>query len=594
MRAPLLAGLLAALLLLVGACGQKRPGGDGRKVFRFGARVSAHKSLDPTKQFDAASAELINNLYDTLLEYHYLKRPYQLQPSLTTKMPELSADGLRYSFELRDGVRFMDDPCFPGGKGRVLNSDDVIYSLKRFADANTNVESYILWQGVVAGMDEFREQTRKLGKKGTNYASLHIAGIEKQDARHFTIRLNKPNPLALLPLGASQLSIVPREAVERYGEEFERHPVGTGPFRLKTLSRRGTIILAKNPDYFQTYPSEGNPGDAEKGLLASAGKRLPLLDEVQLPLHEETQPAILQFLVGQLEWVAMDRDNFLKMAYRDERGFHLKGEFAEKFTIYSEPMLSMEYFAFNMDDKLVGKNRALREAIAYAFDNEGFVREMRNGRGAVLRSPVPLPIAGSQLEIQTNWFTYDLEKAKQKLAEAGFPGGKGLPPIVIDYRSTSTTSRQEFEYRRANLAAIGVTLKANFQTFSSFLDRTDNGNFQVMSGGWQADYPDAENFYQLLYGKNKRPGPNYSNYGDPEYDALFERIRSMPNGAERNALFVRMVALIRRDVPMIFTYAPTAVGMNQRWIRNFKRHMMIDAPFKYIDVDPASQFQGLY
>ena len=209
-------------------------------------------------------------------------------------------------------------------------------------------------------------------------------------------------------------------------------------------------------------------------------------------------------------------------------------------------------------------------------------------------TPVPLPIAGSQLDTKAEWFTFDLDMARQKLAEAGFPGGKGLPPITIEYRSPNTMVRQEFEYRRANLAEIGVELKANFQTFSSFLQRTDKGNFQVMSGGWQADYPDAENFYQLLYSKNKRPGPNYSNYNNPEYDALYEQIRFMPNGPERYALFAKMVAILRKDVPMIFTWTPIAVGMKQRWVKNFKRHMMIDAPFKYFDVDLAAQYKGFY
>lgn len=600
MRLPrVFAGVLAAVALLLAlgalfaACAPERPGKDGRKVFRFGWRVSTHKSLDPADQFDSASAEIIQNVYDTLLQYHYLKRPYQLEPSLLTRMPELSADGLTYSFELRDDAFFIDDPCFPGGKGRVVTSDDVIYSIKRFADANTNTQSYMLWENVVAGMDEFRAETRKAGK-APNYARLQISGIRKQDDRHFTITLVKPNPLALLPLAASQLAIHPREAVEKYGDDFKRHPVGTGAFKLKTLSRRGTIVLVKNPRYHGVYPSEGDPGDREAGLLADAGKRLPLVDEVQMPLHEETQPALLQFLVGNLEWVAMDRDNFVKMAFKDKTGFHLKPDFADKFDVYSAPYLSVEYFSFNLDDKLIGKNRALRQAIAYAFDNAGFVNEMRNGRGDVLRAPVPLPIAGSQNDIDSQLIPYDLEKAKQLLAEAGFPGGKGLPPITIEYRNSNTMLRQEFEYRRANLAKIGVELRANFQTFSSFLDRVDRGNFQVMAGGWQADYPDAENFFQLMYSKNKRPGPNSSNYDNPEYDALFEQIRSMPNGPERYARFKQLIALINRDVPMLFTYSPIAVGMTQRWVRNFKRNMMLDTPFKYFDVDPAAQYDGLY
>jgi ABC-type transport system substrate-binding protein len=184
--------------------------------------------------------------------------------------------------------------------------------------------------------------------------------------------------------------------------------------------------------------------------------------------------------------------------------------------------------------------------------------------------------------------------AKQKLVEAGYPGGKGLPPITLEYRASTTMSRQEYEHRRANLAKVGITLKANFQTFSAFLKRVDNGNFQVMGGGWQADYPDAENFYALLCSKNKRPGPNAANYDNPEYDALYDKARFMPNGPQRNALFAQMVALLKRDVPMIFTFTPIAVGLNQRWVKNFKRHMMMDTPFKYFDLDTKAQYEGFY
>jgi ABC-type transport system substrate-binding protein len=218
-------------------------------------RQEAYKTLDPVKQFDASSAELIQNVYDSLLEYDYLTRPYRMVPNLLAKMPELSADGLTYSFELRSDVRFVDDPCFPGGKGRPLVTDDVIYSLKRFAHGTLNVKSYTLWQGAVQGMDEFREQTQK----GADMNKLDIAGIKKIDDRKFTITLTKANPLALFPLAATQTSIVPREAVEKYGDQFEQHPVGTGPFKIKTLQRRGVTILEKNPNYHGVYPSEGEP-----------------------------------------------------------------------------------------------------------------------------------------------------------------------------------------------------------------------------------------------------------------------------------------------------------------------------------------------
>lgn len=590
--------IILALMCFAIACGDSTekggtdaPNAKPKKIFQY-LRTSAHKSLDPVKQFDAASAELVSNVYDTLLEYHYLKRPYQLTPNLLTKMPELSADGLSYIFELRSDVKFIDDPCFPGGKGRPLTVDDVIYSLKRFAHGSLNVKSYVLMQGSVVGMDEYREQTLK---PGADFNKLDISGIKKLDGNKFSITLTRKNPLALLPLAATQTSIVAREAVEKYKEndEFERHPVGTGPFRLKDLQRRGVTILEKNPNYHLTYPTEGMPEDEAKGLLAAKGQKLPLVDEVHLPLIEEPQPAMLKFLSGGMDWIGMDRDNFVKMAFKDDKGFHLQPEYANKFEIYSEDMLSTEYWSFNLKDPLIGKNKALRQAIAYALDSKGFIDKMRNGRGQVLTTIVPTPIAGSQNDIKVEWYAPNIALAKQKLAEAGYPDGKGLPELTVEIRSSTTQSRQDFEFNRAELEKAGIKVKASFQTFSAWLQRIESGNFQIALSGWQADYPDAENFYQLLYGPNKVPGPNQSSWSNPEYDKLFEEARFMENGAERFALFAKMHELIRQDVPVIFVFSATAVGLRQKWVKGFKRHMMIDVPFKYFDLDPKLKAAGV-
>lgn len=587
---------LAILCLALVACGDSdgkgksdAPNAPQKKIFQY-LRSSAHKSLDPVKQFDAASAELISNVYDTLLEYHYLKRPYELAPNLLTKLPDLSEDGLTYSFELRKDVKFIDDPCFPGGKGRALTADDVIYSLKRFAHGSLNVKSYVLMAGTIAGMDEYRAETLK---PGADMNKLDIAGLKKVDDHHFTMTLTRKNPLALLPLAATQTAIVAREAVEKYGEEFERRTVGTGPFRLKDLQRRGVTILEKNPNYHLTYPAEGMPEDEAAGLVAAKGQKLPFVDEVHLPLIEEPQPAMLKFMSGGMDWIGMDRDNFVKMAFKDDKGFRLQPAYATKFEIYSEDTLSTEYWSFNLKDPLIGKNKALRQAIAYALDSAGFIAKMRNGRGQVLKTIVPTPIAGSQKDIQTEWYAPNIELAKKKLAEAGYPGGKGLPELTVEIRSSTTQSRQDFEFNRAELEKAGIKIKASFQTFSAWLQRIESGNFQIALSGWQADYPDAENFYQLLYGPNKVPGPNQSSWDNAEYNKLFEEARFMENGPARFELFKKMHALIYEDVPVIFVFNGTAVGLRQKWVKNFKRHMMIDVPFKYFDIDPKLKAAGV-
>jgi oligopeptide transport system substrate-binding protein len=590
------AGLLVLGLLALGCGKSPDDSRDGtaagiaaphKKVFAY-ARLQSHKNLDPQKQLDGASSDIVGNVYDGLLQYSYLQRPFQLEPNLLSRMPELSADGLRYSFELRPDAYFNDDACFAGGKGRALTSDDVIYSLQRFADANVNVLSYSLLEGVIQGMDEFRQQTRRQGK-ATDYAKLPIAGIVKRDDRHFTIELTRTNPLALQPLAASPLSIVPREAVVHYGAEFEQHPVGSGPFRVKTMSRRGVIVLAKNPRYHQTYPTAGAPGDAELGLLRAAGQRLPLLDEVQLPLVEEAQPRMLKFLDRQLDMVSFDRDNFSNMAVKDDKGFRLKPEFAAKYRIFAEPAPWLEGLRLNFKDPLLGKNKALRQALAYALDSAGFVEQMYNGRGTPLQTLVPLPIAGSERDVPFEGFVFDAELVRKKLAEAGYPDGKGLPPLTIEYRAATTQSRQNFEFNRAQLAQFGIVVKANFQSFSAWLQRTEAGNYQLCDSAWVADYPDAENFYALLYSKNKPPGPNSGSYENPAYDRLFETIRSMPDGPERHALFARMNAIVKDDAPMIQLWNPTRVGLTQPRVANFKFNPMSEASFKYLDVDPKTK-----
>ena len=523
------------------------------------------------------------NVYDTLVEYDYLARPYRLTPGLLESMPEKGADGRSYTFRLKKGVRFHDDPCFEGGVGRELDADDAIYSIKRFADANVNLKSWVLLAGFVSGLDEFREKTRDLGK-GVDYDTLEVAGLRKLDDYSFEVEFTRENPLALFPFAMTSMAIVPREAVEKYGEDFASHPVGSGPFRIKQFSFRGTMILEKNPNYHGTYPSEGAPGDAEAGLLAAAGQRLPFLDEVHMPLIEEPQPAMLKFKKGELDWIGIDKDNFPNMAYQDEEGrFHLKEEFAQKYHHYAAPRLTAEYFSFNLQDPLVGPNRTLRQAIAYAVDTPAFIELILNGRALPLQTIVPQPIAGSERDTGFQYYRRDPEMARKKLAEAGYPNGEGLPELVFEYRAATKDARQGFEFIRNELAEVGIRAKASFNTFSAFLKKLESSNFQIASAGWQADYPDAENFFQLVYGPNRTPGPNSSTFSNEEFDALYQQTRYMENGPERFALFARMAGIMKEEVPLLLRYNSIAFGIYQKDVLNMKRHMLIDKPYKFLD-----------
>jgi len=316
---------------------------------------------------------------------------------------------------------------------------------------------------------------------------------------------------------------------------------------------------------------------------------LPLVDEVQLPLIEESQPAMLRFRKGRLDLHTVDRDNFIKMVERTgDDAFHLKSPYDEYFRMTWEEALTCEYIAFNMLDPLVGRNRALRQAIAYALDVEEFIAIMLNGRAKPLSTIVPHPIAGSQRDIDVEYYRHDPRKAKEKLAEAGYPNGEGLPPIHFDFRSTTKEMRQGFEFIRYQLASVGIEAVGHFHTFSAYLQRVESGNFQVGSSGWFADYPDAENFYQLLYGKNRPPGPNLSSFANAEYDRLYEETRFMENGPRRFAKFKRMSEIIRDDAPVVLRYNQLAFSIYQRWLDNLTGNMMNDAPYKFLDLAPIA------
>ncbi|MDQ3231337.1 MAG: ABC transporter substrate-binding protein, partial [Pseudobdellovibrionaceae bacterium] len=514
--------------------------------------------------------------------YHYLKRPYELEPNLLTQMPVKQADGRTFLFTLKKGVLFHDNACFPGGKGRELKSDDVIYSLKRFADANVNRLTYTLIQGMIVGMDEFRAASSKDGKAFV-YDKNEITGVKKLDDSTFTITFVQESPLNFHPLAFNGLSIMPREAVEKYGDDIDKNPVGSGPFIMKAYSRRGTTILLRNPNYHGTYPTEGTPEDKAAGRLEAAGKRLPFVDEVHLPLIEETQPQLLKFKKGQVAYVAMNRDDFELMVDRKGSEFALKPEYAKEFDLYYANGLLNSFIRIGMRDPILSK-KAVRQALALALDSQGYIDLMYNGRGLPPDSLIPVDIRGSARDTGSTWHKADPEAAKKKLAEAGYPEGKGLPVLTIEYRSTNKDQRMRFEYIRNEWAKIGIKVEANFQSFSNFLKKTDEGNFQLADAGWNADYPDAENFYALLYGKNVAPGPNTGNFMNPRYDELYLQSRHMADGPERWKIFAEMDAIIKDEVPFILLVNNTMVGLKQKNVLNFKRHMMSPFPYRYLDL----------
>ena len=556
------------------------------------ARTGQFDSLDPPRQFDVQSTALVSMVYSALFRYAYLERPFKLEPDLLERMPDLSADKLTYTFKLVKGVHFHDNKCFPGGKGRELTADDVLFSLRRFADANVNHGSWSLIEGAVVGLDAYRAATLKAGPNGDT-SKLPIEGLKKLDSHTLSIRLTKPNPLFLFALGTPVASIYPAEAVRMYGDQFGIHPVGTGPFTLTDVERKGVLRLLKNPHYHGSYPTLGAPGDLEKGLLKDAGKRLPLVDVVEMPLIEEAQPGILKFLKGELDWSVLDHANFTKMAVKTgDANFKLKDEFAGKFSIQWTPDINVYHTAFNMKDPLLGSNKKLRQALANLVDTQATIDLLDNGRGRRLKSIVPHAVPGNERETGAHYYSYDLAQAKRLLAEAGYPGGKGLPPLSVIYYSSTVAFRNKADLTKAKFAAAGVQLVAVHSDLPTFMRALDNGNFQIAECDWIADYPDAEDFYLTLYSKNAAPGPNSASFSNAAYDKAYEASRYLANGPERLALFKTMNEIIVEEVPIVVGYNRLTFGVTQKWVQNLQINPMA-TEIMYMDVDMDLKKKGV-
>ena len=556
-------------------------------------RADEFETTDPPGAFDEKSEQVQRQVYGTLLAYAYLERPYKLAPDLAEALPTLSADRLTYTFRLRQGVRFHDNPCFEGGKGREMTADDVLYSLKRYADAKLNRQSWFAMEGAVAGLDAYHAATLKAGPSA-DLTGTDVAGLRRIDAHTIAITLTRPNPLFLFALALTSTAIVPPEAVRFYKDRFGINPVGTGPFMIKgPLDRKATLHFVRNPAYYGVYPSVGAPGDAEAGLLKDAGRRLPLVDVLDMPLVQEPSTAALKFLHGDLDIRPLDRANFVKMVTRGPNGtFRLADDYAGRFALYGAPALDTYYMRLNLRDPLLGGNRALRQALASGVDAQAIIDVLNNGRGRRLESLVPHELPGSERETGAVNIPHDVAAARRLLAEAGYPGGKGLPPLSITMVGADSATHNLMDLLRAQYAAIGVQIKPEFMDLPAHTKAMQGGNFQISYNFWYADYPDPEDFYQLFASRNAPPGPNIGAYSNPAYDKAYEAMRLMPDGPGRLAQIRIMNALLKQDVPVIVLYQSLRFGVLQKWVGNFKRNVFLQEPM-FLSVDMAAKKKGL-
>jgi ABC-type transport system substrate-binding protein len=590
-RTCLLHGSAVFLFLLLTACGR-----SDLDTLRFkGEQVlygqtSRIKGLDPARAGDVASSSIIGRIYEGLLEYSYLDRPYRVQPMLAAAMPEVSADGLTYTFRIREGIYFQDDACFPGGKGRELTADDFVYSIKRIADLKNASSGYWAFNSRVAGLDEFRAASA--GDAPTDY-NVPVKGLRAPDRTTFQIQLKEPYPQLLWVLAMHYAFAVPREAVEFYGDQFVNHPVGTGPYILEKWKRNYRIEFIRNPKWAETsrielYPSTGTEAARAAGLLDDAGKQLPFIDRIVQYVVDDPATTWMMFLAGQFSYSGISRDNW-DAVIKPDKGLveELKGQGVD---LLSSPTLDLYYIGFNMDDPLVGKNKKLRQALSCAFNPELLVKYY-NGRVAPVYGPLPDPLAGFKPEPTT--YSFNLEKAKQLLAEAGYPEGIDSVTgrrleVTLELGGATPDIRQVVDLMAGMFDKIGIVLKASYNNWPAFLDKMDRRQGQLFQLGWVADYPDPENFLQLFCGANASPGPNHSNYVNPEFDKLYDQLRTLLPGPEKDRLCEQMADIIIDDCPWIYMYQPMEFAVLHDWLKNFSLHDFPYTMVKYRRIDNAA------
>ena len=563
-------------LFLLFACTKKQD--HEKKVLNI-VVTSKVKGMDPIYANDLYSSNEVARVYEGLLEYHYLKRPYELRPNLAASLPKVSKDGLTYTFKIKKGVTFHDNKCFEKGQGRELVAQDFVYSIKRMADAKNQGLGWWLLDQKVAGLNEWRDLQKKAPK--TNYDE-GVEGLKALDKHTLQIKLTRTFPQFLYALAMPFFFAVPRECVEFYGKEFLNHPVGTGPFILPEFKQTTRIVYKKNPKFrAKFYPSEASEEMVAQGLLEDAGKKLPLVDEIIVNIMEQEQPRWLKFQKGGLDFVSIPKDNFASAVTPSKE---ISPDMKKKnIHLAHAAGLDIAYMAFNNENPLF-KNKKLRQAMSLAYDSKRSNELFYNGMAQPAQSIVPPGIAGFEKNFVNDFRAFNLEGAKKLLAEAGYPNGSGLPEVTYD-TSSSTTSRQMGEFFKKSMAKIGIKVRVVQNPWPELQKKIRTRSTMVHAVGWGADYPDAENFLQLLYGPNKAPGSNGSNYNNEEFNALFEKASKMQHSEERTQLYQKLNRMAAREVPLIYGVHRMNFVMRHGWLKNYVLSEFNAGQGQYLNVD---------
>lgn len=594
------------------------------KVVRFDTYGTAVRSVDPVTCGDTTSSHFVANVFEGLYTYHFLKRPAHsaVIPLLAADdqvKPDISPDGLTYRIRLRPGVKYHRNPCFgkdPTGKHewdtRTVRAEDFVLTFKRVADYHIDAGLSWAFAQRVKGLAAYRKRTRDFKSGDFTRYDTDVEGVKAVGELTLEITLSEPYPQFSYVLAKHVYAPMPREAVEYWlgttddGEgqrraipederecEFReaRQLVGTGAYMMKEFQRKARIVLERNGDYrYQEYPGEGEPGDAEAGLLADGGRQVPFIDVIHYDYAAQTSSAWMMFLNNQRDIAGIPEDVFESVISPDKE---LVDEWKNRHISLKSYWRPVVYWiVFNCEDPVVGRSKALRQALCASFDVESYLEVLFNGRGRRAVNTIPSTFKGWKEAGPGPYYKLDmklakarLEEAKKELAAKGLLVNGRIPTLTMDLAPRNAEVAKRGEFIKQQFAKLGVDLRYILNDWPRLQDKVNNKQSQMYTKGWPADYPDAENFLQLYYSPNIAKGTNNSNYSNGEFDALYEKVRVMQDTPRRTALYARMVNIISEDCPVLLLTEPQSYVLVHDWVKNYKPHPIGYGYAKYRGLD---------
>lgn len=570
---------------------------EGRLKIIRRAFNAAETGFDPAQLIDQYSREIIGNIFESPYRFDYLARPTKMKLATAAALPEVSADYRIFTIRLKPGIYFQDDPAF-NGKRRELVAEDYVYAIKRFYDPRWKSPLYpAMAERRLVGMEALRAEAIK-DKKPFDY-DREVDGLRTRDRYAFQIVLGKPDPRFSYEFTTSAvMCAVAREVVERYGDDIVAHPVGTGPFRLLSWRRSSLTVLERNPTYRDVFYDEEPPADDPRSQAIAAklrGRKLPMIDRIEFPIIEESQPEWLSFLNGKLDVLDGIRPEYVNIVIPNNR--LAPNLVAKGIEMDRVPLGDVVYTMFNMEDPVIGgmapEKIALRRAISLAYDIDREIRLVRKNQMLLAQSPVTPLTFGFDENFRSDIADHDLPRAKALLDTYGYVDrdGDGFrenpdgSPLTLDYHTQSDSlSRQYDEVWSKSMKAVGLRWHSIYGKWPDQSRNSRAGKLMIWTQGWLANAPDGEAFLNLMYSEHI-PAGNRSRFRLPAYDRLYARQRALPDGPERLAVFNEMKRYFAAYMPYRLHGHRIRTDLSQPWVIGYRRHMFMRHFYQFVDVD---------